>query len=200
VPGHETHQRAATYVGATTGLAAGGGTYWSTAQLLVAVLAAVGVFAAAKIGGGAPDIDSHTSIPRRYFDRLVRLAVAAGGLALAALFWPTVETTTATTLAAVAPDAGLPPTLVAGVAVFVTAIVVATVAVAVVGRLMPSHRGLFHSPLLWLAVGAVAFAALTVGLRALGAGAPTVPVLPLAVAGGFVVGTFTHLYQDGELL
>jgi hypothetical protein len=200
VPGYETHQQAAVRVGATTGVAAGGGAYWSTAEPVIAVLAAVCVFGAARIGGSAPDIDSHTSVPRRYFDRLVRLAVVAGGLALGYLFWTPIETATTDTLATVAPDAGLPPVIVAGVAVLVGAVVLATVAVWLVGTLMPPHRGLFHSPLLWLAVGVVAFVGLTVGLQALGAGSPAVPVVPLAVAGGFVLGAFTHLFQDGELL
>lgn len=201
MPGYETHSRRAMQVGLLAALAVGGAAFWTTGAPLVALVAAGLAFAGARVGGNAPDIDSHSSIPRQYFDRSVQVLTAAGVVGGAFLFYEEILALAAGSLAAVAPSASVPPVAVAAGGVGVAGAGALVAAPRAVGAVMPDHRGLLHNPLLWIGIGAGLGGVVAGGLFVGGIDALVAGWVGGAVGGGLTAGAlFAHLLPDGELI
>lgn len=201
MPGYETHSRRAIQVGVVAALAVGAATFWTVRAPITALVAAVLAFAGARVGGTAPDIDSHSSIPRQYFDRSVQVLTAAGVVGGAFLFYDPILAAAGDLVATVGPSVPLPPVAVAAVGVGLAGVAALALAPRAVGAVMPSHRGLLHNPLLWIGIGAALGGAVVVGLLAGGMGILVAGWVGGAVGGGLTAGAlFAHLLPDGELV
>jgi len=152
MPGYETHSRRALQVGTLSALAVGVAAFWTTRTVGIAVVAAVLTFAGARVGGNAPDIDSQSSIPHRYFTRSLQVLTIAGVVGGAFLFSGEIVRVAGEFTADLAPAIPAEAAGAGGVAL-VGALAVVLVP-KVVAALMPSHRGILHNPLLWIGIGA----------------------------------------------
>jgi len=201
MPGYETHSRRAIQVGVLTAVVVGSAAFWTTATPAVAVVTAVLAFAGARVGGNAPDIDSHSSVPRRYFDRSLQVLTAAAVVGGAFLFYDGILEAAETTVAAVAPSLALPPIAVGALAVGLLGVTAMLVAPRMVAWVMPSHRGLLHNPLLWTGVGIGVAGAVFLGLVLGGVATIVATWVGGAIGGGLTAGAlFAHLLPDGELI
>jgi hypothetical protein len=145
-------------------------------------------FAATTVGGVIADIDSHSSIPRRYLNGVLIITVGVGAAALAGMhisfssLIPTIRITQEVILA------GIGATLVAAIIV-----------PSLVQGVMPSHRGVLHSIWFWAAVLLTPVLLLRLGfIDAPGPDIVKTHVIPI-VAVAVLVGVAAHLLEDGEL-
>jgi uncharacterized membrane protein len=159
---------------------------------------------AAFLGALLPDIDHHSSIPRRRFDRIFRLVIP---LAVVAMGWILVTDY----LVSVSRDIKI--LLLIGLLVF--ALKLYAITPDLVSRIMPSHRGLLHDSSFWVVVGSMiatlVFIAFSSGPHKIG-GVSIVPfdygttaatyavgMLSLGTGSAVTLGAHQHLEQDGEL-
>lgn len=194
MPNYPTHARWGRVGAAVMGLAVGGAVYTLVGAV---VLAAVGAFGAAVttfVGSIYPDIDHHTSVPRRKAVHGFRVLAVLGVGGLAAANWETLLAVGGTAAGAV--GASLPPALVAAALVGVGAIVVAGLVDPLVGLVTVQHRGWTHSVPINFGLVAALVAGAWIATGSLDTPARFVAV---AVAGSFYLGTLVHLGLDGEI-
>lgn len=194
MPNYPTHARWGRVGAAVVGLAVGGAVYTLVGGVVLAAVGALGAAVTTFVGSIYPDIDHHTSVPRRKAVHGFRvLAVLAVG-GLAAANWETLLAVGGTATGAV--GAPLPPALVAAALVGVGAIVVAGLVDPLVGLLTVQHRGWTHSVPINFGLVAALVAGAWIATGSLDTPARFVAV---AVAGSFYLGTLVHLGLDGEI-
>lgn len=139
----------------------------------------------AYVGGAAPDIDSHSSIPRRKFDRLMQLIVA--GVLGTVLYTGMVFT-----------DFNGNPLLISAVSAFSIPTIGWIVQSVPNGiqQIMPPHRGALHTIGFWAAVAAFAYLSMRTGLQKIGASSFVITYFPIACMVSFLVGAISHIAQD----
>ena len=137
------------------------------------------------VGGGAPDIDSYSSIPRRKFNRLMQLT-AAGVLVAIALY-----------VGGILVNFSGSPLLIGAVSVSLPAIgwVVRSIPERI-QQIMPPHRGLLHTVGFWAFVTAITYLSIRTGLQSLEASSFVVTYFPIVCTLSFLVGAIGHIAQD----
>lgn len=162
------------------------------------ILGAVGVGVigalAVLVGGGIPDTDSRSSIPRRHLDNILRFLGVVIVIVGTVVYWDAIMSSVASAMPSVDPR----HVVLGGVLVAVLA--VPTVLQRGADTVIPSHRGLFHNLGVWAVATAVPVGVVYLGLVSI----PGVPedvqkVGSLVIGGLFLLGVAGHLYQDGEL-
>jgi len=137
MPNYETHLG----FGSVFGVYAGA-MYWKIFEVIIVppyvIAGALFVAGAFALGSVLPDIDLHNSKPRKLLNFYT--VIGLGGLA---------AYLTATNLSGNGVEATNRWAAAAAIAVFVI-ILAAAIVPPVVQAVMPSHRGIVHSPLLWL--------------------------------------------------
>lgn len=197
MPNYPTHSRWGRVSAVVMAAAIGAVLYVAFESIPLAGAGAIGAAAATFVGSIYPDVDHHSSIPRRKATRAFRLLVVAGVFSLAAIGWDqliaAVETVETEYLGAGLPT---PPAVVVGATVAATAALLAALVDPAIGVVTRSHRAWTHSVLANVVLTtllAAAVAALTVDL-------PTPRrAAAIAVVGTFFVGTLVHLGLDGEI-
>lgn len=194
MPNYPTHARWGRVGAAAVGLAVGGAVYTLVGGVVLAILGALGAGVTTFVGAIYPDIDHHTSVPRRKAVGGFRVLAVLGVGGLAAINWESLLAVVRTATGAV--GASLPPALVAAALVVVGAVVAATLVDPLVGLLTVKHRGWTHSvPINFVLVVALV-ASTWVATGTLAAPARFVAV---AVTASFYLGTLVHLGLDGEI-
>jgi hypothetical protein len=175
-------------------LAVGSAVYTLVGGVALAAVGALGAAVTAFVGAIYPDIDHHTSVPRRKAVHGFRVLAVLGVGGLAAVNWEGLLAVAATAAGAV--GASLPPALVAAVLVGACAVVVAALVDPLVGLLTVRHRGWTHS----VPINFVLVATLGAGVWvATGTLATPARFVAVAVTGSFYLGTLVHLGLDGEI-
>lgn len=189
MPGFDEHLRGAAVVGLIVAVVTGGSVYevygWEAS-----IMIGVGTFLGVTFSGVLPDIDSDSSIPRRYFVRGLIVAVLGALLH----FTGSIEMLLGSG-SSILPDLGggglYSLVAIAALVYFVTP--------RIVSEVMPKHRGLLHSLLFWAAIFLSLGLSFRLGLISVpGPGFLTYRVLP-AVSIACILGVMVHLTMDGEL-
>jgi hypothetical protein len=190
MPNYPTHARWGRVGGVVAGLAVGGAIY---ALLGTAVLAAVGAAGTAVttfVGSIYPDVDHHTSIPRRKAVRGFRALGALGVVGLA------IARSDVLFEAVGSLGVSVPPVVGAAAFTSVAALLVVALVDPLLGFVTRKHRGWTHSAPINLVLVATLVAGAWLFTRGLVAPARLVAA---AVTASFYLGTLVHLGLDGEL-
>lgn len=193
MPGHDVHQVRAHRLGLLGAGVAMIVIGWGTTTPVLGGLGLL-VYPAVRVGGGAPDIDSESSIPFRWLTHVVKVGTT---IVLAYLVSRHAELL----LQAFTAVATLVDTPMWGILALATLVVVAVIDFItqdILIAILPPHRGLLHEFLVWgyLVAGGVAVLLHT--------GVPVIPhhILVISigtVGGGFLLGVGGHLAQDDKL-
>lgn len=205
MPNYPTHARWGKIGAAVTAIAAGAGLFLAFGTPIVAGAAAVGAAIATFVGSIYPDVDHHSSVPRRKAVRAFSLLVALGVLGFAALHWETLLALVETTEATLAESTGaslfaeglpVPSIAIAAVVPLVVAAVLGALVDPAIGLVTREHRGWTHS----VPINLVLFGLLGAGVW-FGTGSLPIAqrITAVAMIGAFLIGTFIHLGLDGEL-
>lgn len=160
--------------------------------------------AAAFFGVLLPDIDHHSSIPRRHFERVTRLVIPLGLVAIGLKLLSDYVTGVSQDIKTI---------LVVGLLLVSFKLFLSTP--DLIEDIMPAHRKLLHRPYFWTITGGIIatflFTILSKGPSEVG-GVPLVPFAPgtttatyaiggiaLATGGAVTLGAHQHLEQDGIL-
>lgn len=198
MPGHDEHQRLALAIGGIGGPVGGYVVYRMTGSLLGAV--GVGVIGSlvVLVGGGIPDTDSRSSIPRRHLDSLLAVAGVAVVIGAAWVYWEAMLAAVTSTVASILPSVDPMIMVVVGLVVGILAVPVALQRGA--DALIPSHRGPLHNIGFWIALTAAVIGVVYLDLVRLPAVPEDVQKVGIPIVGVlFLLGVAGHLYQDGEL-
>jgi hypothetical protein len=190
VPNYPTHARWGRVSAVAVALLLAGGVYAVFSTPLLAVAGAAGAAVTTFVGAIYPDIDHHSSIPRRKAVQGVRVLA---GLAVVGLAVTNHEAVLA--FAGTTTDA-LPPAVVGVALTAAGTLLVGALADPAIGLVTWKHRGWTHSALLNL----VLVGTLVAGVWVLMAGrGPPQRLVAAAVVGSFFFGTLVHLGLDGEV-
>jgi len=197
MPNYPTHSRWGRIGAVVVALAVAGGLFYLFEDPFVALGAAIGAAVATFVGAIYPDVDHHTSIPRRKAVRGFQLLAAVGVIGLSVLFWEQIvigiEFTDSSVL-----DGGLPvPSEMAAAWVpLLGAFIVAGLIDPLIGLVTMRHRGWTHSvPINFVIIGAVSG-----GVFLLTMNLPTAhQVAAVTVVWTFFFGALIHLGLDGEI-
>lgn len=164
--------------------------------LAVAVFAGV-TFCIGLLGAVLPDIDSHSSIPRRYLERTFSTILVSSVFFTLGFYWSEIRSRLeGLTRFAPRPLSPLEVSLVGGL--IVTAILLRFVP-DLIHRLLPHHRGLLHT----LTFGVTASLGLTVvsvvALEWVTRDALLATFAGVTFGGALLGGITVHLQMDGEL-
>lgn len=198
--GFDRHFGDAKLIGMALGLIAGYLIYDSTTHLPTALGVGMATAVLGILGGVAPDLDSHSSIPRqraRALGKVVLFILPIGAIVL--MREPTVEIAQT-----VGETVGTTPNeqyILAGVAAL--GVIGFIAGDQVVDVLLPdNHRGVFHTTWFWAIVGGILAIAIYVNFGQISAAAPietasgTRERASVFIGGGFFIGTLTHLARD----
>lgn len=206
MPNYPTHARWGRIGAITTAIAVGAAIFLFFETLLIAIAAALGAAAATFVGSIYPDVDHHSSVPRRKAVRAFRVLVVLGVVGFAALHWEsllamaeTADSATAGSIEAAILTDGLPvpPEAVAAVIPLLVAAVLAALVNPTIGITTRQHRGWTHS----VPINLVLVSVLAGGVWMATGGLPIAQrIAAVAVVGTFLVGTLIHLGLDGEII
>lgn len=196
MPNYPTHARWGRAGAVLTGFAVGAGLFLAFESPLLAGGGALGAAAVTFVGAVFPDIDHHSSIPRRKASRAIRLLSVLGVASLAALHFESLVAVADGTVADPPGGPEVPPETVAGVGTAVAALAAAGSVDPVLGALTREHRGWTHSAPVMLVLTAVLAAGVGVVTRDLSVARQTAAVVVVAT---FFLGCLVHIGLDGEL-
>jgi hypothetical protein len=144
---------------------------------------------ATLMGAGFPDIDLAASIPHRRLRLTLFLLITVPG------FWLLMQPPGQRVLAAALQEASWPARL-APLGALVLALLLGSLAVALLAFFLPPHRGVTHGWPLGITVALTVAGLLGVSLSMMAVAPRTLWVAALSAGGFFLVGFASHLYRD----
>lgn len=197
MPNYPTHARWGRIGAVVTALAVGGALYYLFEAIPIAGAAALGAAATTFVGSIYPDIDHHSSIPRRKATRAFRILVVLGILSLAGLGWESLLSAVESAAGTANIDLPAPTPVVAAAVTATVAAIAAALVEPIIGVATDRHRGWTHNPL----VNSVFTTAIAAIVWTVTAGLPVHRrVAAVAVVATFFVGALIHLGLDGEII
>lgn len=165
-------------------------------------LAATAVFGTVSflcVLGGAtlPDIDSHSSIPRRSLERFVTTLLLASLIVMFTLTWTEIERGVQW-LSQVTPSE-IPTVELTILIVFLGIVVFFWRVPAFIHKAIPRHRGLLHNVTTWMLVSLGIASISFLVTKQLVDGQHLALLISSVIAGSLLAGTILHLWLDGEL-
>ncbi len=197
MPNYPTHARWGQIGAAAMGSIVAATVYFLFLAPFLAFAAGICAAAATFVGAIYPDVDHHSSIPRRKAVRAFRALVVLGIASLAGLGWTELVASIETASNTFDVELPVPPEAAAGGLVAAVAVIAAGAVNPVIGIVTHRHRGWTHSvpinSVLILVLAGIVWL-LTSGLD------PERQAAALTVVAAFFAGTLIHLGLDGEIV
>lgn len=198
MPNYPTHSRWGRVGAAVVAVLVAAALYWAFETPLVAAAGAIGAAATTFVGAIFPDVDHHSSIPRRKANRALRILAILAVVSLIALNFDQLVSL-AETVATEYFDAELPlpPEVTVGIGATAAALLVAGTVDPLIGVTTRRHRAWTHSVAITFALTAALAAVVWLFTRGL---ATSWQAATLSAVWTFYVGILIHLGLDGEIV